>query len=519
MTDRKPIVNVSGSKAEIPTGDYLAVSGINLNSTAQTVCNGILNINDFGQFNIQNTSTGTLAQSGYAATADNGTATSGFVWMGINNSTFSNPQTYNIGSVNDVSFMGSGQDMYIANVNQTKSIIFSTGNSTTPFFNERMRITNAGNVGIGTIAPNTSAILDMSGVTTKGMLLPKVSLVSLTDVTTIATPATGLLIWNTNASLVGGVGFYYNDGTPTAAIWAQVGSDVTASLQNWTESNYLYSSQYGVKLTPISAQTNVDVVIQSKGTGGFRLTQADGGSAPNTGGNNLGGYAVDLCILRSAATQVASGSFSVNIGSYSTASGAYSVCISQYGIASGTNSFCTNYQGIASGTGSVNLAYGGTASGNYSKATGLYSKATIYGMNSHASGQFTTAGDAQREEMVLRGTTTTSTVLTADQANATNQLVLATYQSVIFTAQVIAKQTTSTTNVAAWIVKGVASRGSTAASTVVSMTSIETLINPNGWTISATADTTNGAVSFTVTSASSAAIACVADVVAVAIIY
>ena len=373
---------------------------------------------------------------------------------------------------------------------------------------------------IGTNSPDPSAALHVSS-TSKGVLLPKVSLASLTDVTTITTPATGLIVWNTNASLTGGVGFFYNEGTTTAANWQQVGSDVVASLQNWTESNYLYSSQYGVKLTPKSAQTNVDVVIQSKGTGGFRLTQADGGSAPNTGGNNTGAYAVDLCIVRSAATQVASGAYSVNMGSYGTASGNYSVCMSQYGIASGSNSFCANWEGTASGVGSVNLAYGGTASGNFSIATGIYSKATMYGMNSHASGQFSTAGDAQREEMVLRGTTSTSAVLTADQAaaSATNQLVLATNQSVIFTAQVIAKQTTSATNVAAWIVKGVASRVSTAASTVVNMTSIETLINPNGWTISATADTTNGAVSFTVTSASSAVIACVADVVAVAIIY
>jgi len=122
-------------------------------TTVNTVINGTGNINDYLQYNIQNVSTGTNAQSGYAATADNGSNTTGFAWMGINNSNFNYPTTYNIGVGNDVSFLGSGQDMYVANANNTKSIIFSTGKSTAPYFNERMRITNSGYVGIGTSSP------------------------------------------------------------------------------------------------------------------------------------------------------------------------------------------------------------------------------------------------------------------------------------------------------------------------------------------------------------------------------
>jgi hypothetical protein len=122
-------------------------------TTNNTIVNAIGSINDYLQYNVQNTSSGTQAQSGYSATADNGTATTGFVWMGINNSAFNYPTAYNVGSANDVSFLGSGQDMYIANAHNTKSIIFSTGRSTTPYFNERMRITNGGYVGIGTASP------------------------------------------------------------------------------------------------------------------------------------------------------------------------------------------------------------------------------------------------------------------------------------------------------------------------------------------------------------------------------
>jgi hypothetical protein len=130
-------------------------------TTNESVVNATGSINDFLQYNVQNTSTGTHAQSGYSATADNGSATTGFAWLGINNSAFNFPTAYNIGLANDVSFLGSGQDLYVANANNTKSIIFSTGKAASPYFNERMRITNAGMVGIATTTP--AANLDVNG--------------------------------------------------------------------------------------------------------------------------------------------------------------------------------------------------------------------------------------------------------------------------------------------------------------------------------------------------------------------
>lgn len=188
-------------------------------TTTNSVVNATGSINDYLQFNVQNTSTGIQAQSGYSATADNGSATTGFAWIGINNSTFNFPTTYNIGLANDVSYIGSGQDMYIANAHTSKSIIFSTGKTTTPFFNERMRITNAGNVGIGTPAPDTSALLDVSS-TNKGVSFPNINLLSETDAATIATPKVGLMVYNTNTTLPCGKGLYFNNGTVAAPVWS-----------------------------------------------------------------------------------------------------------------------------------------------------------------------------------------------------------------------------------------------------------------------------------------------------------
>jgi hypothetical protein len=113
-------------------------------------------INDYLEVKIKNSSTGIQAQSGFTAEADNGSATTGFAWWGINNSTFNFPTLYNAGVINDVTLVGSGQDLIIANANQTKAIKFQTGRATTPFFDNRMTILNSGNVGIGTITPTST---------------------------------------------------------------------------------------------------------------------------------------------------------------------------------------------------------------------------------------------------------------------------------------------------------------------------------------------------------------------------
>jgi len=59
---------------------------------------------------------------------------------------------------------------------------------------ERMRVDTAGNVGIGTSAPDASAALDVSS-TTQGFLPPRMNGTSRDN---IASPAEGLIIWNTD---------------------------------------------------------------------------------------------------------------------------------------------------------------------------------------------------------------------------------------------------------------------------------------------------------------------------------
>ena len=88
-------------------------------------------------------------------------------------------------------------------------------------------------VGIGTTDPNPASVLDIAA-TDKGLLIPRISLddVSNTQLDGINTVPEGILIYNTNASTVGGsgAGFYFFNGT----VWQLLtGTSSSGSDADW----------------------------------------------------------------------------------------------------------------------------------------------------------------------------------------------------------------------------------------------------------------------------------------------
>ena len=79
------------------------------------------------------------------------------------------------------------------------------------------------NVGIGTLNPDASSILELSSIN-KGLLIPRLT---TTQRDGISSPATGLIIFNTTNNR-----FEYNSGTPSAPIWVNVLSGTTIPLNN-----------------------------------------------------------------------------------------------------------------------------------------------------------------------------------------------------------------------------------------------------------------------------------------------
>jgi hypothetical protein len=176
-----------------------------------------------------------------------------------------------------------------------------------------------------------------------------------------------------------------------------------------------------VALSENTTETNSSLVLSPKGDGAFILGPKPDGTA--VGGNARGGYAVDLQLERSGATQVASGGqsfaagrrniasnfYACAIGNTNTSSGIASFALGQNSTASGTDSVALGAQASATGNTSRSLGNSTTASAIYSVSWGFFSTSDRHSMQAHAAGRFAANGDAQRARFVLRNMTTNDT--------------------------------------------------------------------------------------------------------------
>jgi Chaperone of endosialidase len=115
------------------------------------VISGKGDIDNYLQLNIQNRSSGANASSDIVGTANNGTESVNYIDMGINGGGYSNT-TLPILAVSDQPYLyTTGNDFVIGNSTAGSDLIFFTNGYATT--NERLRITAAGNIGIGTSTP------------------------------------------------------------------------------------------------------------------------------------------------------------------------------------------------------------------------------------------------------------------------------------------------------------------------------------------------------------------------------
>lgn len=119
-------------------------------TSSYNVISGKGTIDNYLQLNIKNSNAGSNASSDIVATADNGTETDDYIDMGINSSAYSNATLPILNGVNTAYVYGLGNEMRIGNGSAYDLAFFTGGYATT---NERLRITAAGNIGIGTNAP------------------------------------------------------------------------------------------------------------------------------------------------------------------------------------------------------------------------------------------------------------------------------------------------------------------------------------------------------------------------------
>ena len=209
-----------------------------------------------------------------------------------------------------------------------------------------------GSAGIGTNTPNASALLDISS-TTKGMLAPRMTKAQRDA---IATPATGLLIFQTNST----PGLYFYSG----AAWVPVSS----AGANTALSNLNAITKVNVNLVPDSNK------VRNLGSTALSWKNIYYNGSLYSGNNRI----LNGDITNANTTVGVYAGTSNTTGSFNTASGysaLYATTTGSSNTATGNYALTTNTTGGSNtGTGVFSL---------YQNKTG--SKNTAYGINAHYS--------------------------------------------------------------------------------------------------------------------------------------
>lgn len=134
-------------------------------------------------------------------------------------------------------------------------------------------------VGIGTSTPHSSAQLQVSS-NSKGFLLPSISLTGTNDASTIASPATGLLVYNTNTVTGSNAvipGFYYYNGSS----WVRliVPTDNASITNDMLSGSIAASKLIGSDIATVGTITSgtwsgTTIAITNGGTGATTATGA-----------------------------------------------------------------------------------------------------------------------------------------------------------------------------------------------------------------------------------------------------
>lgn len=261
-------------------------------------------------------------------------------------------------------------------------------------------------VGIGTTNPSASSALEIRS-TNSGLLIPRVALNSTTDNTTIAAPATSLMVYNTNTANDVTPGFYYWEGswkkfssgttsTPSTGGWNLTGNTVTGS-------DYLGTNNYFPLLFRVSGSL-------------FSRYHPNGGLAIGIGAaaNDNNSVAIGTNATATNSNQA------VAIGSSSNAAGYQSVAIGLNATTSNNNTVALGSSSNASGYLATAIGVNSGASNNNAFAIGNGSRASneqsiALGHEANSSGQNATAigyqaTTSQANAIVLGSTSSNSKI-------------------------------------------------------------------------------------------------------------
>ncbi|WP_336069157.1 hypothetical protein [Mesoflavibacter sp. CH_XMU1404-2] len=218
-------------------------------------------------------------------------------------------------------------------------------------------------VGIGTTNPTSSSILDIVS-TNKGVLLPRIFLNSTTDVSTISTPATGLLIYNTATISDVVPAFYYWNGMQ----WVKISNDEIKD--DWSLSGNDLNSGTGTEFIGTTSNHSFLQKVNNQQIGIL-----------DTNGSTVFGFGASSTV-----------NDAVVMGRNATASAPNSVTLGYDAETNSNDAVSVGYQSDASGYQSLSLGYQSRTTQNYNNAIGYKATSTGYnatsiGISTEATGQ------------------------------------------------------------------------------------------------------------------------------------
>ena len=216
----------------------------------------VSNVNSYSQVNHQNLFNGTAASSDFIATTDTGTDTTGYIDLGINNSSYNQYDVFDIVGSGGGYLYTQGGDLAVGTGAANKNLVFFTG--ATLSANERMRIDSSGNINIG----NSITGVGAATLKVKGQTDINITGAANTNIGT-STTATTVTIGNANGpttiaingstTLLGATNIN-NSGALATSIATGTGN---LSLGNGTGSNTVLGNPVNINVSNSTDNTNI----------------------------------------------------------------------------------------------------------------------------------------------------------------------------------------------------------------------------------------------------------------------
>ena len=271
---------------------------------------------------------------------------------------------------------------------------------------------------------------------------------------------------------------------------------------------------------------------QPSATGINSIAIGDGAISSNTQSFALGksrasgNLSFAAAIANNSTSKGATGNQCVAIGYGAYSPGGNSVAVALLSnTGTGSNNLAMMRGSITGGkSNSISIGYNSRVDQANATALGYHSVAISTGKFAYQGNVYRPAGQAQMGLVNISGRTTDATSKVLSNNDGLNldhaQLLIPNNTSYTFTGVISAREKASEgTDVGGWELKGVIRREGSASTTTLVNSTINDINVPTGWAVAVSADTTNGALSVTVTGVASTNITWVATIYTSEVMY